>query len=101
MVSITWRVPLVGVQSPFSRTALGYVVTSLIFGTGSVIITTIVTQGLNTSTTSTSGIDEVQLFAKIYDAMLSQNSANFNYWMIATYLLFVFAGFTSMVSWWE
>ncbi|XP_019766343.1 sodium- and chloride-dependent neutral and basic amino acid transporter B(0+) isoform X3 [Dendroctonus ponderosae] len=80
-------------------TALGYVVTNLIFGTGSVIITTILTQGLNTTTnSSTSSIDEVQLFTKIYDAMLRQNSADFNYWMIATYLLFVFAGFTSMAT---
>ncbi|XP_050295755.1 sodium- and chloride-dependent neutral and basic amino acid transporter B(0+)-like isoform X2 [Anthonomus grandis grandis] len=77
-------------------TALGYIVTNLVFGTGSIIVTSILTTSQNV--TSTSEVAEVKLFALIYDAMVSQGSDDFRYWMIATYLLFVFSGFISMAT---
>ncbi|CAG9761468.1 unnamed protein product [Ceutorhynchus assimilis] len=80
-------------------TALGYIAINLIFGTGSVIMTTILTGATSNDTNSTisSTVAEVQLFTLIYDAMVNQSS-DFKNWMIATYLLVIFSGFVSMAT---
>ncbi|KAL1517046.1 hypothetical protein ABEB36_000862 [Hypothenemus hampei] len=79
-------------------TSLGYILTNVVLGSGSLIITTILTGGAANNTIQESGeVAEVQLFTMIYNAMANQNHA-FKYWMIATYLLFIFAGFISMAT---
>lgn len=62
------------------------------------ILTTDTGNNTNSSSAVTGDVAEVQLFALIYDAMVRQDSEEFKYWMIATFLLFLFAGFVSMVS---
>ncbi|XP_030753330.1 sodium-dependent nutrient amino acid transporter 1-like isoform X1 [Sitophilus oryzae] len=79
-------------------TALGYISTNLLFGTGTVIISSILTQNVNLSSSSNPEITEVNLFASIYDSILAKNNTEFTFWMIALYLLFVFSGLVSMAT---
>lgn len=78
-------------------TALGYVVVNLVFGTGSIIITHIVTSNTANFTTNAS-LSEVHLFTSLYDAVISSSNSDLKYWMIAAYLFFVSSGFISMAT---
>ncbi|XP_066250792.1 sodium-dependent nutrient amino acid transporter 1 isoform X1 [Euwallacea similis] len=81
-------------------TALGYIVTNLIFGTGSVLISHLLTANASNLThiASSHFISEVRLFTMIYDSAVNHGNDNFRYWTIAAYLFFVFAGFLSMAT---
>lgn len=72
-------------------------VVNLVFGTGSIIITHIVTSNTANFTTNAS-LSEVHLFTSLYDAVISSSNSDLKYWMIAAYLFFVSSGFISMVG---
>ncbi|XP_076272961.1 solute carrier family member bloated tubules isoform X3 [Rhynchophorus ferrugineus] len=79
-------------------TAFGYITVNLIFGSGSVIIMTILTGNVNDTITSGSEVAEVHLFASIYDAIVLKNDDEFIAWMSAVYLLFISSGLISMAT---
>lgn len=74
-------------------------VINLVFGTGSIIVTHIVTSNTANFTTNASVVlSEVHLFTSLYDAVISSSNSDLKYWMIAAYLFFVSSGFISMVD---
>ncbi|KAJ8971081.1 hypothetical protein NQ317_014754 [Molorchus minor] len=90
LMFLTWTVILIW-------TALGYILINIILGSGSIIISQIMT-GKVKATPAEGDIAELHLITLIYDTARSSTKDDIKCWIILAYLLVILAGFINMAT---